>query len=65
MQTKASVIANSSTFSGFAANWKYLSDKNSGDCYYKTLDMVAYLINRGMKFDIKNTLFDLQHLKEK
>ena len=65
MQTKASIIANSSTFSGFASNWKYLSDKNSGDCYYKTLDMVAYLKNRGMKFDIKNTLFDLQHLKEK
>jgi len=46
MQTKTSIIANSSTFSGFANNWKYLSDKNSGDCYYKTLDMETYLQNR-------------------
>ena len=39
MQTKFCLIPNSSTFSGFASNWKYHENKN----YYKTLDMETYL----------------------
>jgi hypothetical protein len=36
MQTKASIIANSSTFSGFASNWKQETVKN-----FEILDIEA------------------------
>ena len=55
MQTKASIITNSSTFSGFANNWKHLC----GDHHYDILDMYTYLKNRGMKFDFTNEHLDL------
>jgi hypothetical protein len=52
MQTEASVIANSSTFSGFASNWRYLEDKK----YYKTSDMETYLENKKIKFDLASII---------
>ena len=56
MQTRAAIIANSSTFSGFASNWKYFKNKwtNSVHTYskYQTLDMITYLENNKMHFEM-------------
>tara|TARA_B100001173_G_scaffold268666_1_gene245141 strand:- start:10 stop:1122 length:1113 start_codon:yes stop_codon:yes gene_type:complete len=56
MQTRTAIIANSSTFSGFAANWKYFKNKwtNSVHSYskYQTLDMITYLENNEMHFEM-------------
>ena len=61
MQTKLSFIANSSTFSGFANNWKIIQNLNlkhaereqglkwgqqSRNDLYQILDMETYLQNR-------------------
>ena len=60
MQTKASIIANSSTFSGFASNWKQETVKN-----FEILDMESFLEDRETKFDSKSRSFNLETLRVK
>ena len=65
MQTKLSFIANSSTFSGFASNWKYLHKKITSNGYnlYQVRDMMSFLKNREDKHDwrgIEELLADMR-----
>ena len=68
MQTQASIIANSSTFSGFASNWKQevsqeMAKKNQ--LGFEVLDMESFLKDRETKFDSKNRSFNLKTLRVK